>query len=358
MSSQPTPRIPSTGLPTGVQPGPLGKRFVAQLIDAGVPTVLSLVAAAISGALDPGAGRVVVTLLGAVLVLAWLIVVWWMSATKAAGPGMRLMKLQLVGLRDGRSIGWGRFFVRQLVLALLAVTVIGLILLVVFMLQQPRRQGWHDLAAGSVVIKQRALAPVSAGRTAAKQTAPAATPPPVRPEQPAQPAPAPATTRTAPEAAPLAAPMSTADSVRMRPRRVGPGAELSRPEATRTRVEEAPVDDGRPLELGWVAVLDDDREVEVLGLVLLGRNPQARPGEDDAELIKVADDTRTVSKTHLSLRVDANGLFVMDRGSTNGTTLTDSTGASRPCPAGDVVPVRADSIVSFGDHWLRVEHRG
>ena len=104
-------------------------------------------------------------------------------------------------------------------------------------------------------------------------------------------------------------------------------------------------------------VLDDGREVAVSGVVLLGRNPQPRPGEEDAELIKVADDTRTVSKTHLSLSVDANGLYVMDRGSTNGTTLTSTPGSSVSCPAGNVVPV-SGGFISFGDHWLRIERRG
>jgi pSer/pThr/pTyr-binding forkhead associated (FHA) protein len=39
-------------------------------------------------------------------------------------------------------------------------------------------------------------------------------------------------------------------------------------------------------------------------------------------LIKVADETRTVSKSHLALGVDGNGMYVIDRGSTNGSTVT------------------------------------
>jgi hypothetical protein len=113
----------------------------------------------------------------------------------------------------------------------------------------------------------------------------------------------------------------------------------------------------RPLDQGWMLELDDGRLFDVPGLLLLGRNPQARPGEEDAELIKVADETRTVSKTHLSLSVDASGLFVMDRGSTNGTTLTAPGQDSRYCLAGEVVSVEPGSIVSFGDHWLKLEQR-
>ncbi|WP_152365542.1 RDD family protein [Microlunatus speluncae] len=113
--------------------------------------------------------------------------------------------------------------------------------------------------------------------------------------------------------------------------------------------------DPRPLDQGWRASLDDGREIEVSRLVLIGRNPQARPGEEDAQLIKISDETRTVSKTHLALGVDAGGMYVMDRGSTNGSTATDLDGQSRPCAPGDVVQVDAGTIVSFGDHWLEVQ---
>ncbi len=106
----------------------------------------------------------------------------------------------------------------------------------------------------------------------------------------------------------------------------------------------------------WQAVLDDGREIAVSGVVLLGRNPSARPGEEDAQLIKIGDESRTVSKTHLAVGVDENGFWVMDRGSTNGSTVTSPDGFSRKCEPGDVVAVPADSIVSFGDHWLRVRH--
>ena len=56
---------------------------------------------------------------------------------------------------------------------------------------------------------------------------------------------------------------------------------------------------------GWVAVMDDGRRITIDGLVLLGRNPQPQPGEEDAQLIKLADETRTVSKSHLAIGVDA-----------------------------------------------------
>ncbi len=101
-------------------------------------------------------------------------------------------------------------------------------------------------------------------------------------------------------------------------------------------------------------MLDDGRHIEVQDLVLLGRNPQPRAGEEDAQLIKVADETRTVSKSHLALGVDGNGMYVMDRGSTNGSTVTTQDGESQRCPPGDLVAVHPGAVVSFGDHWLEV----
>jgi hypothetical protein len=45
---------------------------------------------------------------------------------------------------------------------------------------------------------------------------------------------------------------------------------------------------------------------------------------------------------------------VVDRGSTNGSTVTTSNGVSTRCPAGEVVRVAEGSIVSIGDHWLEI----
>jgi pSer/pThr/pTyr-binding forkhead associated (FHA) protein len=104
----------------------------------------------------------------------------------------------------------------------------------------------------------------------------------------------------------------------------------------------------------WRAVLDDGREIAVDGLILLGRNPQPRPGEEHATLIKVADTTRTVSKSHLEIGVRGSGLYVVDRGSTNGSTVTGMSGTSQRCAPGERIPVESGSIVSFGDHWLEI----
>lgn len=114
---------------------------------------------------------------------------------------------------------------------------------------------------------------------------------------------------------------------------------------------------GRPSrspDQGWVVALDDGRQVAISGLVLLGRDPTARPGEQVAELVAVTDNSRTVSKTHLAVGVDNKGVFVMDRGSTNGSAIAASTGKYEPCQPGELVRVREGQIVSFGDHRLEI----
>src|SRR5919202_6317023 len=91
--------------------------------------------------------------------LVWGVLCWRQLALRAATPGMRLLGIQLVGFYNGRPVGWGRAFLRWLVFAALGATGLGLLLLIVSVLMSPRHQGWHDRAAGGVVIVARPLAP-------------------------------------------------------------------------------------------------------------------------------------------------------------------------------------------------------
>jgi uncharacterized RDD family membrane protein YckC len=104
---------------------------------------------------------------------------------------------------------------------------------------------------------------------------------------------------------------------------------------------------------GWQLGLDDGRTVPVTGLVLIGRNPRPQPDEQ-AQLVQAGVESRMVSKTHLAVGLDHRGLYVMDRGSTNGTAIANSGGRFEPCAPGDPVRVREGQIVSFGDRYLEV----
>jgi uncharacterized RDD family membrane protein YckC len=424
-----------TGLPPGVEVGPLGKRFVAYLINLSVPVIVSIALIFLLPN-TTGALRVIVGLLGAVITVAWLVVVWYTLAVRAASPGLRAMKLQLVGFLDGRPIGPGRVFVRALVFWALFITGILLLIMLIMMLRHPRKQGWHDLAATSVMIKERLLAPplqsaraatgaqqspAQVGNTPQQQPsavrgamspscapaegyAAAGSPAPSGPLTP-PPGMAPASTGAPYAAVPpggtpspyggnayappypgtpygsppygssptsqpsgdelyapgqqalyapgqQAAPMP--QPVQGFPSGASPARD-DRPEYTAPAPDDQTAASLRsPYVQDWSILLDDGRRIAVEGLVLLGRNPQPKAGEEDAQLIKIADETRTVSKSHLAVGVDAGGIYIVDRGSTNGSTVSTTNGMSSRCRAGEMVRVGDGAIVSIGDHWLEI----
>lgn len=372
---QPVQPQQGTGLPPGVEMGPLGARVVAYLVDLVVPGILALlISLALPGM--SGVTRSVLTFVLVVLLVGWVLLVWRMIAVQAASPGMRLVKLQVVGFYNGRPIGWARAFLRGLVLAVLSATGIGLVLLLVFLLLHPRRQGWHDLVAKAVVIKQRGLPP--SAKSAAAQPAVASSPD--QQDQPvagygagevpqvAQTPRSPAYEVDGPRtpASPSAVP---GGAVAFDPSGLTPLTGVATPEpvvrppsspgSAPPSVSGLPAPVVRPAPAPapvqpWIAELDDGREIVVEGLVLLGRNPQPQPGEEDAQLIKLADETRTVSKSHLAVGLDAAGLYVVDRGSTNGSTVTTPAGVSSRVRAGEIVYLDPESVVSIGDHWLRI----
>ena len=370
----------TTGLPPGVLAGAAGPRLLAALVEVGPVWLLVGLALLFAFVLN---GSVLVIVLCLVIALAWAALVWAQRATRAAGPGMRLDSLQVVGLSDGRPLGWGRLLLRWLVFAGLTITVVGLIAMLIVLTRHPRRQGWHDLAANAVVIKERPLAPPRAKAAVARtarpkpgatgSAVPAAKKSPPRPPAGTDKPVAKTSTQPIPVSGGPGGSTEAEETVVVAEAEGGQGAAVTRPAAeTATTDQGQPASDAEsadsadaadeaeePVVLAeWMLRLDDGRNVAVEGLVLLGRNPQPRVGEEDATLIKVSDETRTVSKSHLAVGVDVTGLYVMDRGSTNGTMVTAPDGGQRPCPPGDLVDVPGGSVVSFGDHWLEVYRPG
>ena len=409
-----------TGLPPGVEVGPLGKRFVAFLINLSIPVIVNI-ALILLLPYTTGALRVILSVFGAAITIGWIVVIWYTLAVRAASPGLRAMKLQLVGFLDGRPIGPGRVLVRALVFWALYVTGIGLLIMLIMMLRHPRKQGWHDLAVTSVMIKERLLAPpVQPARaaTGTQQGSPAQVghrsqpqPTGVRAEMPPSYAPgegyAPAGSPVPP--GPLTPPpgMAPASSGAPYAAAVPPGGSASpyggsayaapypgapyapdygsspvsqpsggelyppgqqadaRSESAQGSTSGASPGYGDGPEYAvspggfsdqqdWSILLDDGRRIALEGLVLLGRNPQPKAGEEDAQLIKIADETRTVSKSHLAVGIDASGVYVVDRGSTNGSTVSTTNGMSSRCRAGEMVRVGDGAIVSIGDHWIEI----
>ncbi len=152
-------------IPRGVVVAGLGRRFIAAVLDwlpfgviYGLQTLLALTVITTNGQLLAS------TIIAAVLGAGYGLYQWWAYASRGSGLGARVMGIRLVSMKDGEPIGWWRFFLRQLVFSALMGTFVGGIALLVFLVIHERRQGWHDMVAGAVVVQpkeseQRATAP-------------------------------------------------------------------------------------------------------------------------------------------------------------------------------------------------------
>ncbi|WP_309102968.1 RDD family protein [Microbacterium sp.] len=103
-----------------------------------------------------------------------------------------------------------------------------------------------------------------------------------------------------------------------------------------------------------VLVLDNGDRIEVRGTTLFGRSPSAAAGEGGADLVRVFDDTRSVSKTHIAIMPARRGVFVVDRASTNGSAIVRR-GSETALVAGHPAELQRGDVVRFGDRTLQVE---
>ena len=99
-----------------------------------------------------------------------------------------------------------------------------------------------------------------------------------------------------------------------------------------------------------VLTWDDGTRMAVYGRTLYGRNPAMEPG---AVAIAVRDETLSLSKTHFEIGGDANGAWVVDRHSTNGTVLIRD-GGRIPLVPGLQTSLRAGDRLEFGDRTAAV----
>jgi hypothetical protein len=104
----------------------------------------------------------------------------------------------------------------------------------------------------------------------------------------------------------------------------------------------------------WTVSFDTGESLVVEGLALVGRRPEGRPGEPVRHLVPLPSKDMSLSKTHAQFQVAPDGtLVVMDRGSTNGSTLVRS-GVSRELPAGKPTSLLTGDVVRFGDRFMKV----
>jgi len=160
--------IIETGPAPGVAFAPHGARLVAYIIDAIivgiVTTVLIIVGVVAMGAglrIDPGTGRVTAASISGlnwlILAFTWILAFLigllyfpWFWARGGRTLGMRPFGLRVVRDRDGGRIGWGTALLR-----LVGMWVSGAVFYIgfIWIFVDNRRRGWHDLIAGTVMIK-------------------------------------------------------------------------------------------------------------------------------------------------------------------------------------------------------------
>lgn len=164
-------------------------------------------------------------------------------------------------------------------------------------------------------------------------------PAPVTPAAPATP-----TVPAAPTAAPTSEPVAASDSAPGQPVASAPEplpfhaeGEL---DSTRISIP------GHRLVFTW----DDGQRATVSGRTLFGRNPEAEPG---AAAVAVRDETLSLSKTHFEAGAEPTGGWIMDRESTNGTTVVRD-GVRIACPPGQRIPVRLGDAIEIGDRIVTI----
>ncbi|NKG21502.1 RDD family protein [Paeniglutamicibacter terrestris] len=364
-----------------------GKRLGAWLLDTAPLAILSAIFLSVLGpqllqeSITPGT-PMQVALSGALftlLTLGYTGFLWWWEASAGKTLGNVLLKLRTTAM-DGTVPGWTPVIQRRLLIVLAGIVPIaGPVLVVVSNLFDPqdKRQGWHDKAAGTLVLDIDAgYDPLGTGGLAGQQAfAPSADPAAsdTASGAPAQSFPrsngvitsvpgashapgtgAGATPGHSPEAAPEAAPEPIFDA---------DAAPTAAP--TATPVPEAHPDDAFThtrlrVETRTVTrlIFDDGQVHELEHSLLIGRNPSAASDvddTDDTELLRLGDGGRSVSKTHLLVQPSSSGIWVTDRNSTNGSRVIDAAGTERDLLPGQPSPAAAGDTVYLGERHFTVE---
>ncbi|UNK44914.1 RDD family protein [Arthrobacter sulfonylureivorans] len=375
---------------------------------ASVPAVLQAAASGSASAAGSAVGGLFLWLgLASLLSLAYTVWLWGWEATTGKTPGNLVLGLRTAN-EDGHAAGWGAIFLRGLIIAVGGlVLAVGAIVVVVSNVwdRNHKRQGWHDKVAKTLVLDvaqgrdplttgglygPAAFAPegtdahagfagaASLGQhphgaspvEAAQQPSgvisaipgfgadavPAPVAAPVAPAAGAiavPPAPVPGDQSTR-EAAPsyalaMAGPAAAGTPAAGTASGVASGDEHPDEEFAATLVRASGTQAG-PLTLTF----DDGRDVVLETTALIGRNPAAAAGEDIDQLIDFADMGRSVSKTHVLLRVDGPTVWVTDRNSTNGTAVTGADGIRRQLAPGEPVAAAPGATVEFGDRSFTI----
>jgi uncharacterized RDD family membrane protein YckC len=330
-------------------------------------------------------------LVGVLVILAAMLLVGAafavMLGVSGTTPGKHAFDLRAVQFGNGLPMGVGPAMLRGLILGLATLPTFGfgLATLAWTAVADPSRlrRAWHDRVASSIVVDVRPVVVAEQAEDVGprhvvnltamrlvpiRPTGPAPTPPQLPTRAPSRsqqrpPAAAPAPQHF-PEAElqqhpaqpvaqqpvaqqPVQPPVQQAPA----PPPVSEQTTVRDPSIGRHTAQAAPTGAPQPR---WGLAFDTGQRVPVEAIVLVGRRPEARPGEEGAQLVPLASADMSVSKTHAQIVVMPDGaLVVTDRGSTNGSTINRQ-GATKPLTAGHPATLLEGDVVSIGDRTMTV----
>ncbi|MCS6711092.1 RDD family protein [Brachybacterium sp. EF45031] len=226
---------------------------------------------------------------------------------------------------------------------------------------QPEHLAWRPETAQTAVEPVPVPSPVAP----VPEPEPLPVPSPDAPVPEPEPVPVPSPVAPVPEPEPLPSAPRSPSPRPVHGRRADRGAREAAPpiatEETRLRMlDPADEEDTESTRLAAPATtprlrlrFDDGAEITISAAhVVVGRNPRTDPEEVPFVL---QDSTRSVSKTHLRVSRDGEGLVVTDLGSTNGSEVLTAEGEREPLAAGESRPIGAFADLAMGDRTLHVE---
>ncbi len=369
---------PSSDRSASLPPASLDRRFYAFAVDRAIAWGLDAIAVLLAWQVGFDDGKVWTALAmvaGTVLLVGLGFAV--VAGATGTSPGKALFGLRLVDHDHGTPLGVRRALLRTAVLGAAGLPTFGLgvatLAQTALMDPQRQRRGWHDRITHGIVVDLRPAPqleeivverPHQIVNLTAMRLAPVDASPPVRPPaRSPEPRPAPAD-KPAPTPA---AGAPTAASVVPKPPRAKrkdkrpavPPPPVAPPPPARGPAQPLAVRPDVPSPAArWTVTFDTGESLVVEGLALVGRRPEGRPGEPVRHLVPLPSKDMSVSKTHAQFQVASDGtLVVMDRGSTNGSTLVRS-GVSRELPAGKPTSLLTGDEVRIGDRVAKVYRQG
>jgi uncharacterized RDD family membrane protein YckC len=365
----------------GLVAGP-DRRFYAFVIDRliawgifGVEAYAAYVALVEPGHLWTGVAAIAGTVVLVGLITSMLV------GTYGLTPGKAMLGLRVLSAEDARPIGVPMAMLRTLLLGVAGLPTLGFgaAALAWTAMVDPSgwRRGWHDLRTGTVVVDVRPRPlleeagdepPRQVVNLTAMRLVPASPTPPRRiPTRGTRPPAPPAEPMGVPPAAPTVTPRQglgwplVGDAPAPPPPAPPPPARPPLPQRGPRPSSPPPEfslgDRPRPVAR-WQVIFDTGEQFEVRGLTLVGRRPQARPGEPVKRLVTLPSDDMSLSKTHAQFQVVPDGaLVVMDRGSTNGSLLIRA-GVTKRLVGGRPATMRDGDRIRFGDREMSVARLG